>query len=167
MKADFLQTLTSWLPEAEVNDFITSINAAPPVSIRQHARKAKGELFPGSPSIPWYSREGTWTAGPFYARSSFSCRSLLRTGSFWHIRWPVGTPSGRHGCSPRFRCLCIARRKKHPAAGYPSRRRLFGKQRNHSITHTCSHRQYSPVGIRKRYGNRKRSFGFPCPGRLL
>ncbi|MFY9115608.1 MAG: rRNA cytosine-C5-methyltransferase [Bacteroidales bacterium] len=56
MKADFLQTLTSWLPEAEVNDFITSINAAPPVSIRQHARKAKGELFPGSPSIPWYSR---------------------------------------------------------------------------------------------------------------
>lgn len=56
MKADFLRMLESWLPSTEVHDFIASLHATPPVSIRQHALKAKEELFPNSRPVPWCSR---------------------------------------------------------------------------------------------------------------
>ena len=52
MRTDFQNMLKSWLSAEEAERLIATLDTPPPVSIRQHALKAQGELFPGSEPIP-------------------------------------------------------------------------------------------------------------------
>ena len=56
MRTDFQNMLKSWLSAEEAERLIATLDTPPPVSIRQHALKAQGELFPGSEPIPWCPR---------------------------------------------------------------------------------------------------------------
>ncbi len=53
MREDFRSMLESWLPADEAARLIAQLDSPSPVSIRQHAIKAKGELFPNSKLVPW------------------------------------------------------------------------------------------------------------------
>ncbi len=50
---DFRNMMEAALLPGDVSPLLASLECKPPVSIRQHARKAPGELFPGSDPVPW------------------------------------------------------------------------------------------------------------------
>lgn len=56
MRTDFQNMLKSWLSAEEAERLIAMLDTPPPVSIRQHALKAQGELFQESEPIPWCPR---------------------------------------------------------------------------------------------------------------
>ncbi|MDD2289313.1 MAG: rRNA cytosine-C5-methyltransferase [Bacteroidales bacterium] len=50
---DFRNMMEAALLPGEVSPLLAALESTPPVSIRQHIRKAPGELFPGSDPVPW------------------------------------------------------------------------------------------------------------------